>query len=111
MHEIRLRDFTLTPGPASRCYGDFSGEEWRESYLIPAYIIAVGNDETLLVDLDGVIGFSSSFIEASFGGLVRSLMLDHIEVLDSIRIACTDEPDIVNEIAEVITKAWLRFEP
>jgi STAS-like domain of unknown function (DUF4325) len=62
------KDFS--PSPAGRFPedGPFPGAVFRDRILIPAI---KGNDE-VVVDLDGTDGFGSSFLEETFGGLVRS---------------------------------------
>ncbi|MEN3382545.1 MAG: hypothetical protein V7608_2589 [Hyphomicrobiales bacterium] len=60
-------DFSRFPGGRFRTDGPHSGEQFREERLVPALH---GND-LVVVNLDGVAGFPSSFLEESFGGLVR----------------------------------------
>lgn len=47
--------------------GDFSGERFRDEWVIPS----LTRGESLIIDLDDVRGFGSSFLEEAFGGLVR----------------------------------------
>ena len=61
------KDFTKYPGGRVRTDGDYSGETFREDYLVPAL---QEYDQVVLV-IDGVIGYGSSFLEECFGGLVR----------------------------------------
>jgi hypothetical protein len=58
----------LTPGGRFRSEGNWSGEEFREVLLTPK--ITAGDD--IVVDLDGPLGFTTSFLEEVFGGLVRA---------------------------------------
>ena len=71
MAEVRTidvgRDFSPTPGGRYRADGLFSGEAFREEHLEP--VIEQGLD--IIVDLDSALGFTSSFLEETFGGLVR----------------------------------------
>lgn len=64
------RDYSDTPAGRYRAEGPFSGERFREEVLLPA----LRSNEAVEVDLDGVLAFGSSFLEESFGGLVRSGM-------------------------------------
>jgi len=50
--------------------GDFCGEIFREKHLLPA-LKRTNPPERVRVNLDGVEGFGSSFLEEAFGGLVR----------------------------------------
>lgn len=47
---------------------DASGQAFRERFLVPGL---ENGDSTIQVELDGVAGFPSSFLEEAFGGLVR----------------------------------------
>ncbi|WP_119258904.1 STAS-like domain-containing protein [Shinella zoogloeoides] len=60
-------DFTKYPGGRYRKHGKGSGEEFRDDYLVPA----IKNEEQLIIVLDGTAGYSSSFLEEAFGGLIR----------------------------------------
>jgi hypothetical protein len=62
-----VKDFTRTPAGRYIVDGPFSGQKFREDFLVPA--LRTGN--TIEIDLDGVLGFGSSFLEEAFGGLVR----------------------------------------
>jgi hypothetical protein len=63
------RDFTPTPGGRYRAIGKWSGEEFRETKLEP--LLRAGH--SIIVDLDGAEGFTTSFLEEAFGGLVVTL--------------------------------------
>jgi len=66
--EIRVaRDFSRYPAGRFRDDGPYSGEAFREDFLLPA----LHAGEQVVVDLDGVRGYGSSFLEEAFGGLVR----------------------------------------
>jgi hypothetical protein len=97
------KDFAETPGPRARDEGDFSGEEFLERLLRPAYVRAVGEGSTLTVDLDGTEGYATSFLEATFGGLAREF--DAAEILRVVAFKSDDEPFLVNEIKGYITDA------
>lgn len=64
-------DYTRYPGPRYSADGPFSGEEFRDSKLAPALKEAKATGGILTVILDGVAGYGSSFLEESFGGLLR----------------------------------------
>jgi len=59
--------------PAGRDYADgpFNGEKFRKEFLLPAYKLALERGVDLVVSLDGVKSFGSSFLEEAFGGLIR----------------------------------------
>ncbi|MGE0322247.1 MAG: STAS-like domain-containing protein [Polyangiaceae bacterium] len=66
---LDVGDFSLTPGGRYKAEGYFSGEEYRDSILLPALERA----EKVIVNLDRPHGFTSSFLEEVFGGIVRKL--------------------------------------
>ncbi len=61
-------DFSRYPGGRVRTDGQYSGEAFRDDFLIPA----LRNYESIEIIIDNVIGYGSSFLEECFGGLVRS---------------------------------------
>jgi STAS-like domain of unknown function (DUF4325) len=61
-------DFSRSPAGRFRSDGPYSGERFREEILVPA----LTKDERVVVNLKGVLGFGSSFLEEAFGGLVRA---------------------------------------
>lgn len=97
------RDFSETPGPRARDEGDFSGDQFLEEVLRPAYVQAVKDGTTLTVDLDGTEGYATSFLEATFGGLAREF--DPTEILRVITFKSDDEPFLINEIKGYIADA------
>ena len=96
-------DFSETPGPRSREEGEFSGDEFRESLLAPRFLAALEANEELVVDLDGTVGYATSFLEAAFGGLARKY--EPSDVLRVIRLVCLDEPLLVEEVQKYIREA------
>ena len=65
------KDFTKTPGGRFKNEGDFSGEEFLEKLLLPAFEKAFWDNQYIVIDLDGVMGYPSSFVDGSFGELQR----------------------------------------
>lgn len=61
-------DFSRYPSGRVVSDGPNSGQKFRENFLIPA----LKRSETVVVVLDGVRGYPSSFTEEAFGGLVRA---------------------------------------
>ena len=96
-------DFTDTPGARYRSEGDFAGEEFRETILIPKYEEAVKSKEQLKIELDGGYGYATSFLEESFGGLARIYEIQ--EVLNTLFFVSEDEPGLIDEITEYIKNA------
>jgi hypothetical protein len=97
------KDFSETPGPRSKGEGDFSGEEFLERLLLPAYRQAVDDGGILLIDLDGAEGYATSFLEAAFGELARKFTPS--EVLSHLDFKSDDEPYLIDEIKRYISEA------
>lgn len=80
---IIAKDFSQTPGARYRQDGEFSGEEFLEEILLPKFSKAVENKYLLLIDLDKVWGYPSSFVSGSFGKLSiqygADVLLKHIK--------------------------------
>jgi hypothetical protein len=97
------KEFSDTPGPRARDEGDFSGDQFLEDVLRPAYVQALKEGSTLIVDLDGTEGYATSFLEATFGGLAREF--DAAEILRVITFKSDDEPFLIDEIKGYIADA------
>jgi hypothetical protein len=87
--------------PAGRFFDDgpFSGQAFREKFLVPA--LAAG--QRFIVDLDGTAGFGSSFLEEAFGGLVRSGIPAN-QVMALMDLKSSDE-SVIAEINDYIQNA------
>lgn len=60
--------FNDEPYGRYRSDSDFSGESFREDHLIPS----LNGCDKLIIEMDGVLGYPTSFLEEAFGGLVRA---------------------------------------
>lgn len=96
-------DFSITPGSRYIKEGPFSGEEFRNKILKPKFDEALENRKKLTINLDGTLGYGTSFLEESFGGLAR--LYDPKKVLENIEIISTEEPYLKNDVTEYIEKA------
>jgi hypothetical protein len=84
------RDFSATPGGRFNRDGPASGEAFRTRFLLPA----ISANEPVAIDLNGVAGLPSSFLEEAFGGIFRSLpeiTLQDAQALINIKAS---EPDL-----------------
>ena len=79
-------DFTPTPGGRFRANGENSGEEFRDSILIPA----LEHSKHITVYLDGAVGYAGSFLEEAFGGLVRTKKFSYEDLLKRMTVASRD---------------------
>lgn len=105
MKEIVVgRDFSDAPAGRYRTDGPFSGEEFRESRLVPA----LSEGGVVTVDLSGAYGYGSSFLEEVFGGLVRSGRFSK-EDLDKRLIIAAKDPRkkcYIERVKTYMAEAW-----
>lgn len=90
------RDFSRFPAGRYLDDGPYSGAAFRDRYMKPA----LDRGETLVIELDGVRGYGSSFLEEAFGGLVR---LGHSAegVKQAIKLKSNDD-SLIKEVLEYI---------
>ena len=97
------KDFTTSPGVRYRHQSDYSGEQFREEILEPKLKQAISSSDKLMVYLEGTTGYSSSFLEESFGGLVRTFGIDPVRKY--LEYSCKDDPSYEDDIADYIDRA------
>jgi len=81
-------DYSETPLGRYPADGDFNGTRFRDDFLRPA----LGAGEVVVVDIDDVEGYGSSFLDEAFGGLVREGYFDAKDLEKRLKIKCED-PD------------------
>lgn len=109
MKSVRIsvaRDFSMVPAGREVVDGPFSGERFRQQHLFPA--LKTGNQ--VIVDLDGTLGYGSSFLEEAFGGLVRAdgfgrEFLQRLQLEASDRTLKTEIEGYINDALAVAGKA------
>lgn len=97
------KEFTDTPGPRKKSEGDHSGEQFLEQFLRPRFINARDTRAVLHVNLDGAVGYPTSFLEEAFGGLAREFGSEQVE--RTIEFTCKDEPYLQDQITKFIRGA------
>jgi hypothetical protein len=58
-------------GPRYKSLGPYSGEEFRELYLLP-WLNSLTDEDKAVVDFAETVVYSPSFLEESFGGAIRA---------------------------------------
>ena len=76
------RDFGRFPAGRFRKDGRYSGERFREEFLVPA----LRKQGTVTIVMDGAAGYGPSFIEEAFGGLVRKEGFDEQTLSSRLKI-------------------------
>ena len=94
------RDFSRFPGGRTKSDGRYSAELFRESILLPV----LHESESVTVLLDTAEGLGSSFLEETFGGLVRIDKFDPEELVKKLQIVSEDKY-LIEEIFEYIRGA------
>ena len=92
------KDFSRFPAGRFKTDGAYSGERFRDEFLRPA----LQKDDVVEVDLDGVAGYGSSFLDEAFGGLVRTNVVAAGDVQTRLRLKATDN-SLVTEILSYMT--------
>jgi hypothetical protein len=83
---LRVSDHVKAPGFRLKTDGPNSGEWFRDAVLVPQLRAAISKNEQLAVQLDGVAGYGSSFLEEAFGGLIRNRVVTPAEVERHLRV-------------------------
>lgn len=94
------KDFSRTPGGRYREDGPFSGVEFREDFVEPSLKQAILERHKLAIDLDGVSGYATSFLEETFGGLVRSLkqpVRQHLEIITKLPLRMREVEEYIRD--------------
>jgi len=100
--EINIaKDFSITPGGRFKKDGPFSGEDFREKLLEPHF--RNESTEKIIINFDGVEGFSTAFLEEAFGGLVR--IFGVAVVRKRLEFISVEDPLLLKEVHNYIEKA------
>lgn len=100
------REYSRCPGARFETEGDYSGERFREELLLPRLKDAIAKGVKLEVVLDGSAGYSTSFIEEAFGGLIRKEGLKLSEIQGSLLIVSDEDPTYIDDINMYLQNAW-----
>ncbi|MCE3295291.1 MAG: hypothetical protein K0R65_1005 [Crocinitomicaceae bacterium] len=108
MHKIEIKiakDFVTTPGPRYKKEGSHSGELFRDTILYPKLKEAINENIILQVDLDGTAGYGTSFLEESFGGLIRENNLTIDVINKHLQIISSEEDYLCEDIQHYLEDA------
>lgn len=92
-------DFSVFPGGREPSDGPFSGQEFRDNILIPI----IEKNENAIINFDNVRGYGSSFLEESFGGLVRK-GISKDKILELL-IFESSKQSVIEEVNKYINEA------
>jgi len=94
------RDFSAFPAGRYLTDGKFPGEKFRA-----LLVEALRAHPVVTVQLDGVLGFGSSFLEEAFGGLVRDCGFTSAQLHSQLRIESEADETLIAEIWGYIDEA------
>lgn len=99
--------FTRRPGPRYVWQTKLhdSGEEFRDKYVIPLLKECIEKNDTLCVIFDGCSGAGVSFLEESFGGLIRA-GIAYNDIMNHLNIIWTSNPRKEAQAKGYIEKAY-----
>lgn len=84
-------EFSRFPAGRFKDDGPYPGEAFRDNLLVPA----LRSSAKVVVDLDGTLGYGSSFLEEAFGGLVRVRGFSAKELRARLELKATDPARII----------------
>lgn len=74
--------------------GPDNGERFRKELLLPA----VENHDVVIVEMDGVMGYGSSFLDEAFAGLYRSEGISKDVLKKKLQLKC--------ELKYIVESVW-----
>lgn len=95
------KEFSTEPYGRYPADGDSNGTKFREEWVVPA----LTRNEKLIITLDGVEGYGSSFLEEVFGGLVRDDGFSPSELKEKLILISEEDPSLIAEIWEYVDTA------
>ncbi|MEB0308340.1 STAS-like domain-containing protein [Pseudomonas sp. 10B1] len=98
---IISKEFSEYPAGRYRADGAFSGEVFRDDLLIPK----LTDFDVVEINLDGSMGYGSSFLEEAFGGLVRIRNFTKEILHKKLRFNYKEDPLVIEEIWHYIDTA------
>lgn len=93
-------DFTSAPGARIYSDGPFSGQEFYEKLLKKQFELAIKEGVKLKVILDGVEGYTSSFINEAFSLLGNEF--DSDLVWNTLIIVSNETPKYIQKVKESV---------
>lgn len=97
-------EYTNKPGGRYVTDGPFSGEDFRKKCLHKLIKEYRKNNQKILLDFDGGYGYGNSFLEESFGGLVRDGIKEK-EILQAFEFKSEEEPSLIEKVNRYIKEA------
>lgn len=93
------KQFTRSPGGRKRVHGKHSGEEFFETVLVPRH----EQDERTVLDLSGVRGFATSFLDGAFGEFASTFGIARFHELFEVKV--DDDDELIEDIEKAMERA------
>jgi hypothetical protein len=97
------KDFSDVPAGRYLTDGDYTGERFRDDFLIPA-LKKASKDCPVVVDINDVEGYGSSFLEEAFGGLIRKHSFTEEDLKNKLKIKANNSYDIYKQVINLHIK-------
>lgn len=94
------KEFSRFPSGRKIAKGNTSGEAFRQKFLEPF----IKSMTPVIIDLDGTIGYGSSFLEEAFGGAVRATGTSVDDFFELIHLKSSNKL-LLKEIRQYVTEA------
>ena len=91
------QDFSDVPAGRYFSDGDYSGEKFRDEFLVPA-LEKADKEHPVVVNINDVEGYGSSFLEEAFGGLVRESHYSAQDLKSKLKIEADENYSIYKKI-------------
>lgn len=91
------KDFSDVPAGRYHSDGDWTGQKFRESFLVPE-LEKANKEHPVIVNINGTEGYGSSFLEEAFGGLIRETKYTKNDINELLKIEADDTYDIYKKI-------------
>ena len=101
---VVAKEFGPFAGPRYKHQGPYSGETLRPK-LLAALDRIRGMPGVVIVDLDGMKGIGSSFLDEAFGGLIRSEGVEKDEINARFDYRSRVDPSYIETIRDSIERA------
>lgn len=99
-------DYSLFPGPRYITEGPFSGEDFRKNNFLKIVEECIEKGQKLTIDLDGTNGYGTSFLEETFGGLIRENGYSLETLVSLFEFKSDEEPYLIDDIKKYMKDAW-----
>ena len=104
INRLLIKDFSDNPGLRYVYQSDYSGEEYYNQILQPTFHQTIDDNAILEINLDGVRGYASSFLDEIFGRLVLEFGVKCVK--DRVKIISMEEPHWIDMIEKQTYIKW-----